>query len=159
MGEMLIKTAEDKRQVKFIKPQVYNTMRYYGINSAEMHSSDDTVNSPLWSKLEDKSSSYCYKDIFKCACILCKHCTYRTLYPCMILKVCDCELCMCTCFCVSKNWSTVLEQQGLGQFQDVQVGIQGPAQALEHHDGKHNGRKVTLQLHLEQQTVLNHCKM
>lgn len=44
--------------------------------------------------------------------------------------------------------SAVLEQQRLGDLQDVQVGVQGSAQALQHHDGKDDGGKVALQLHL-----------
>lgn len=37
----------------------------------------------------------------------------------------------------------------------IQIWIEGSAQALQHHDGKHNGGKITLQLHLRTQTSVS----
>lgn len=37
----------------------------------------------------------------------------------------------------------------------IQIWIEGSAQTLQHHDGKHNGGKITLQLHLRTQTTVS----
>lgn len=50
--------------------------------------------------------------------------------------------------CVSQQRGTVLEKQGFGQTQDVQVGVEWPAQTLQHHDGNHDGGEIALQLDL-----------
>ncbi len=45
----------------------------------------------------------------------------------------------------------VFQQEGFGDRQDVQVGIQGSTQTLQDHDSKHHRCKITLQLHLQQE--------
>lgn len=84
---------------------------------------------------------------------------HRTTLGIMRTRCCTCvqnvglffffAVCVCVYACVLEQWGVVLQQKRFGQLQDVQAGIQRPAQALQHHNGKHNRGKVALQLHLQ----------